>query len=521
MAILLAKKGWWCRVKNKALLVVLLIALSIFSTQTLYSEANTAILEVSTDNIYLVVGQENSIAINLKNNGDYKLHDIEAFLTSTTPGLSVLQDAHKVYTEIGKEKTKTYEPILYVDQNLELGSYTLTLTIIYRRFGAIQDSTITVPIGLVLSEGYIPKIKYTSDQTDIKAQAGSENIVTYRFSNNWEETLYDLEFTLNSNSIYFSIVDGLSHSIKYMNVSEEILLQPTLSVLDGTPLTAYTITGIVTYRDEVGNRYHQVFSLPLIVDSAGSAENTIITIRNMDIIQGQVRPGDIFELQIGIKCSGAEAYDLLSSINFGSFGLISPLSPTVTSLGDLSEDETKTVAYSLLASGDITAGQHPVTITISYTDSKGLPKTFSETLTIMVDGLIEFELLDTAAPTYYSGEVGEAEADLLLIGTEGVQFVSIELIEDDKIDLVSGSEEYIGAVDPDSPIPFDISFKIQENADEGPHDMKLRINYRDHLNKEHSEELSLTVNIGSGQRPEENSSGRRGIIGWLLRLIGR
>jgi hypothetical protein len=102
-----------------------------------------------------------------------------------------------------------------------------------------------------------------------------------------------------------------------------------------------------------------------------------------------------------------------------------------------------------------------------------------------------------------------------------VQFVSIELIEDDKIDLVSGSEEYIGAVDPDSPIPFDISFKIQENADEGPHDMKLRINYRDHLNKEHSEELSLTVNIGSGQRPEENSSGRRGIIGWLLRLIGR
>jgi uncharacterized membrane protein len=219
MAILLAKKGWWCRVKNKALLVVLFIALSIFSTQTLYSEANTAILEVSTDNIYLVVGQENSIALNLKNNGDYKLHDIEAFLTSTTPGLSVLQDAHKVYTEIGKEKTKTYEPILYVDQNLELGSYTLTLTIIYRRFGAIQDSTITVPIGLVLSEGYIPKIKYTSDQTDIKAQAGSENIVTYRFSNNWEETLYDLEFTLNSNSIYFSIVDGLSHSIKYMNVS--------------------------------------------------------------------------------------------------------------------------------------------------------------------------------------------------------------------------------------------------------------------------------------------------------------
>ena len=150
-------------------------------------EGASAILEVSTDDIYLTAGQENQITINLENNGDYKIFDVEAFLTSTIPGISILSDAHKVYTEIPKEKSKSYNPIIHVDQNVELGSYSLSLTILYRRFGALQDSSINVLIGLVVSEGYIPKIRFSSSQGSVKVKSGTENQISFQFNNNYVE----------------------------------------------------------------------------------------------------------------------------------------------------------------------------------------------------------------------------------------------------------------------------------------------------------------------------------------------
>jgi hypothetical protein len=182
--------------------------------------------------------------------------------------------------------------------------------------------------------------------------------------------------------------------------------------------------------------------------------------------------------------------------------------------------ETSQVSYRLLASGDIPAGQYPIITTISYTNSKGMPSQLTETLTVRVEGLIDFEILDAPSLKLREGEVGELEADLLLIGTESVQFVSIEVLENDVIERVSGSTEYIGAVDPDSPIPFDLNYRVREDASNGEHDIDLRVLYRDHLNREHYEELSLNLEISeqSGEQPQEPNN--TGIWLWLRRIFG-
>jgi hypothetical protein len=200
-------------------------------------------------------------------------------------------------------------------------------------------------------------------------------------------------------------------------------------------------------------------------------------------------------------------------------GSISPLSPTTISIGDLNAGETKQVSYNLLAGGDISAGQYPLTSVISYTDSKGFTKTFSETLTIMISGLIEFELLDVSPHFIEIGETTEIEADLLLVGTESVQFVSVEVIEDDVFKQVSGSEEYIGAIDPDSPIPFDLNFRIEDETEPGDYEMKINIQFRDHLNRLHKEMIGLEVSVIEGSEINE-SEGLDGIIFWLRRILG-
>jgi hypothetical protein len=504
---------------KKRIITFLLITLLVVTSDFNPIKGATAILEVSTEDIYLTAGQENLFTIHLKNNGDYKIFDVEAFLSSNIPGISILSDAHKVYQEIGKEKKKSYTTTIYVDQNVELGSYTLSLSIIYQKFGAVQDSSITVPIGLVVSEGYIPKIRFGSEQENVKVKSGTENKIYFVFDNNYDEDLLDLSFSLTSSSTYISIVEGVNFFYEGLGSRESVILTPIISILEGTPLGVYNINAIVTYRDSENNRYHQLFSLPINIDRAGAARNTIITLKGMKISPSAIRPGDVFDLSLIIECSSADAFDILASTSFDSMGSISPLSPTTISIGDLNAGETKQVSYNLLAGGDISAGQYPLTSVISYTDSKGFTKAFSETLTIMISGLIEFELLDVSQPFIEIGAIAEIEADLLLVGTESVQFVSVEVMEDDVFKQVSGSEEYIGAIDPDSPIPFDLNFRIADVTEPGDYEMKISIKFRDHLNRVHEELMGLEVTVIEGS-DINGSEGLGGIIFLLRRILG-
>lgn len=505
--------------KTRKISLILIIATLMATQINLVNAADSAIMEISTDNVNLVAGQENVISINMKNTGDYKLFDVEAFLTSDVTGINILSESHKVFGEIEEGKTERYDPIIFIAEDVELGVYSVVLTVNYGRFRYEQGSQVVIPVSLIVDESYIPKIKFTPSQESIKVKSGTENEVVFTFTNNWNQNITDLDLTLSSSTSSITITEGINTMVGDLLVGESVDIVPTVSITEGTILGTYTLSASASYKDSEGTRYYQTYDLPLNLDSASAVRNTIITIDSMEVLQESIQPGDIFTISLSIKCSGADAYNLLSSINFAPTSMISPVSPTIVSLGDLEVDDTVVASYQLLASGDISAGQYAVPSTISYTNSKGLPGTLSESFTILVDGLIDFDLLDIPTEMIPAGETSELEADLLLIGTESVQFVSIGVVEDGVIERVSGSDEYIGAVDPDSPIPFDIKYKVKEGVQQGTHDLKLNVQYRDHLNKEHSELLELGIDIGEEAEdlPQSESGG---IWVWIRRLLG-
>ena len=490
----------------------------IVSTQMMFVDAKTPILEVSASNIYLQAGQENHIQIRFKNTGDSSIYNIEALLVSETPGLSVITDTQKVFNEISREKTKTYEPTLYVDQNLDLGAYTLTLTVIYRRFGTELDTVITVPVSVVVNKAYVPKVKYRGTQNE-GVSTGSEQTVEYMFESNFDGTLHDLEFTLSSQVSSIFLLEGLNYYFTELQANDKIILKPTVSILEGTPLLPYTLTATLSYTDAEENRYHQTFAIPLNVDSSKGSEVTILTVKEMTILDNHVQPGDIFDVEFEFSCSGADAYELMATLGFDPLSPVSSVSPTSIYVGDISKEQTKTVRYSLLLDGATSAGQYPVYISVSYTDSRGLPGAVTETLTLLAEGLIDYELLDISTGDIYPGGEFEMEADLLLVGTESVEFVSIELVEDTIFKRTQGSEEYIGAVDPDSPIPFDLDFKVDELTELGTYSMELKVHYRDHLNREHEVELDLPITVA--EIVAENGNKKKGgFFDWLYSLLG-
>ncbi|RLI02634.1 hypothetical protein DRO31_03680 [Candidatus Bathyarchaeota archaeon] len=505
--------------KNKRIIQILLL-LTIFSTTIVHVQASDSpILQVSAKNIYLKAGQENAIKIILKNTGDYNIYDVEAFLSSSTTGLTVISEANKVVTEIRADKSRNYEPTIYVDQSLALGAYTLSLTVTYGRSGSVSEDSLTVPIGVYVSEAFRPSLVYSPTLEDIEVKAGATNDVSFMFSNIDNETITDVNVVLSSSISSITITENVVMSINEIASGDSFSVNPKLSIIEGTTLGVYSITAGVSYKDTDGNRFHQMFSLPVNVASSAAVRNTRVTIEEIEVLEGTILPGDIFTVELTIKCSGAAAYELLGTLNFASNSPVSPVSPSVISLGDLDADETSKATYSLLASGSIEAGQYLVTAIISYTNSRGTIQSVTETITLLVDGLVDFRLLDTESIMVYPGTTDEFEADILLIGTESVEFVSISLEENAVFKRVQGSEEYIGAIDPDSPIPFDLLYKVDENTEPGTHQMTLLIKYRDHLNKPHETLLNVDVEISAGTVPENGEESNGGFWNWLRNLF--
>jgi len=96
------------------------------------------------------------------------------------------------------------------------------------------------------------------------------------------------------------------------------------------------------------------------------------------------------------------------------------------------------------------------------------------------------------------GETVTIEADLLLIGTESADFVQIEIAKDmseSPFLTTSESYEYIGRVDPDSPVPFDLQFTVKSDATTGDYTLPLVVTYWDEYNQERQVTIELPVMI--------------------------
>jgi len=503
------------RQRNRTIIVLFTVVLATCYTSLGIVKADS--LQITTSDTYLVAGQENQITINLKNIGDRSVVGIQSTLSSSTPGLSILEESQRAYTVLEGGKTKKYSPIIYVDKSLPLGSYTLTLMVTYQKI-TFEYVTSIVSVGVVVSEDYSHKLGLHINQDEISASAGTNNQVSYVFENVDEQGIVDVELTLSSTYPQITILGGEVTRIPSVEAGGEFTITPEVSVLQGTSLSTYSLSAILSYRDEAGDRYHQSFTLPLVVDSERPQASTIVTLKEIATMD-TVYPGEDFQVNLMVECTGADAYDLMAVLGGDVTGNLSPLSPTTLMIGDISAGETLSFSYDLLAKGNIAAGQYPLSITLTYSNNKGNPVTLTETITVQVEGLIDFQLLDIPEVSAPLGEVTELEADLLLIGTQSVEFVSIETVEDSVVSRVSGSEEYIGAVDPDSPIPFDVKFRVDPDAEKGSHELGLKVTYRDHLNREHSEDISVTIDI-IDPVPETDENNNQGILGWILSILG-
>ena len=500
--------------KKSYLIPILLVCLMAGQIMSTYADDYIPHLEVTTANT-LAAGSKGNIAINLHNGGDYDVTEIEALLTSTTPGISILSGSQKVINKIERGRSSGYEATFMVDQSVAVGAYPLTMTLSYLRAGR-GIVTVTVPLTLVVDQPSLPAVRITTSGS--KITPGVENTITLTVENMGNTSIKDVDITLASASPLLTLTDQINNYLPELKAGESTYYDVKVRALENTPIGVYSLTAQVWFMNNSGIEAKQTINVPLEVTTVVQTKSPVITITNLN--PSRVLPGERFSIDLQASCADAAVYNAKAVLSPDVKGLISPMNPTTASLGDLPVDGHAKFTYILLLSGAAVAGDIPLTVSVKYIDSKGVQGVATETITIPVENLVQFSLMEDLAITAERGSTQTLEADLLLVGTGRVEFTKIQVLPGTPVEQIAGSTEYIGAIDPDSPVPFTLKYAVSNSSTTGDYHLKLRITYLDSRNNQQNATLSVPLTVTDPSAVITTPSSDGGIWGWLKRLFG-
>jgi hypothetical protein len=389
------------------------------------------------------------------------------------------------------------------------------MTLSYLRAGR-GIVTVTIPLSIVVEKPSLPMIKITAISN--KIIPGLENNLSLKVQNIANVSTQDIDITLSSSSTLLSISDRINYQISELKPDTSVIYNVSIRALENIPIGAYSLTAQVWYIYDSGIELKQTITIPVETTTTAIARSPVISIKNLT--PRSVVPGEQFSIDIEATCADAVVYNVKAVLAPDSMGLISPVNPTTVALGDLKIGESINFTYTLLLSGSASAVNIPLSLSLKYIDSKGLSGAATETITIPVENIVKFTLMQDQIVTAERGGNTTLEADLLLIGTGRVEFAKIQIIVEGPVKQIAGSTEYIGAIDPDSPVPFTLKFALENATTLGNHQLKMKITYLNSRNVEQNSTISVPLNVINPVVKTTLVTNDGGIWGWLKRLFG-
>ncbi len=501
--------------KKSTLMVLLITCMMAGQIISIYAADYRPHLQVTTANVTFPAGSRGSMTITLRNDGNFDATEVEAILTSTTPGVTPLAGAQKVVNLVGTGTSVSYTVDVFIDQAVATGAYVLTLSLNYLR-GGVGVVTVTVPVSIIVDAPSLPSLRITPSSN--KITPGVVNTVHLTVENISPANVTSINVALSSASPLISLSETINYNISKLTKGGSMSFDVSLIVLENTPIGAYALTAQVWYVNSYGVTAKQTISIPLEVSAVAVTRIPVVVVQNM--VPGIVLPGETFTINLRVSCSGAPIYNARAVLGQDVTGLISPISQTTVSLGDLGVDGSSTVSYTMILSGSAISADIPLVVSIRYLDSKGITGTATETITIPIENLVDFRLMEDIVVSAEKGKTTTLEGDLLLVGTGKVEFASISIVSGGPVQRVTGSTEYIGAIDPDSPVPFTIRFETDADAQLGDSELLLRITYLNSRNVQENRTISVPLQIVAPSTTVTPPSDDGGLWGWLRRLFG-
>jgi hypothetical protein len=250
-------------------------------------------------------------------------------------------------------------------------------------------------------------------------------------------------------------------------------------------------------------------SVPISVQGRSS----VLSIVSATTTPSEIAPGGSATLAVRVKNAGdTQLRNVVVSLGLGGLSIAPTSTGTSQTIPSLRGGEERTIQFTLTAYPDAAVKAYQLPLNLSYQDEQGTAHAQQETIGIVINA--KPELLVYFDRTDVSKETGQGNVIIKFVnkGLSQIKLLEVQVVETPDVTVLSDSSSvYVGNIDVDDYQSADITLKVGKDTAQVP----LKVTYKDALNQDHSEEITLTV-----QRKSQNgTNGGWSWIIWALVLV--
>jgi len=329
-------------------------------------------------------------------------------------------------------------------------------------------------------------------QDPVKVEPGNYVEVRFNIENYGGNALEDFEVEILP-KFPFSLDSGERALRKYGTLSTGINSDQSLTVKWKLRVSDDAIEGDndikLRYRFK-GNEWVYSQDFQISVDT----QETILNIKKITTEPSSPMPGEPFELKILVSNEAESALrNLKFKLNSSTFVTLGSTDEQYVKVLDSGEELE--LMFNLISEGDASEVVYNVPLVMSYYDNEGN----QETKTVYF-GLILMEKPNLikgidGSEVFTTGDKGSVSISISNVGVDEVKFVELIMKESDDYKVLSSKHLYLGNIDSDDFETADFDIYLVSNGRAIP--LLFDLKYKDSLNKEYIEEVSLSLDTFS------------------------
>lgn len=482
------------------------------------SSIKPSVLELKADALSyrVTAGAENVIVVKITNIGQETLYGVDLAIVSTLPNIVILKDAAVIRSSLGPGGSMTLKPLISVGKSVPLGAYALNLNARYRDQRGVSFGT-TLNVGIVVESIVTKTFGFSLELSDYRVLAGADNPRILVVRNSGNETAFNVDLRLMSANPGIVFIGNTSILQNRLEPTQSVNISTIVSVARTTPIGTYPISISLRFQDPNGTQYADSLNTGLTVNSIEPINQGVVLVTDFETTPKTLLPGQDFSLDVSMVAQGAEVHNLkVELVQSQSIPIVS-ISPTTFYVGNVELGSQVRIHYQMQIGAHAEAQYYTLQFIASFLDEENTPGTTAQYVSLRVESVQDFQVIniDPLGTEIEAGGSTTLSADLLLIGTESARFVEISIMEESPVASVGKKSEYIGTVDPDSPVPFSLDYRVDPNATLGASVLSLRVSYWDQYNLQRESVVQIPITI-SQPVPTES----QGLTIWdLIRIL--
>jgi len=465
--------------------------ISVTNVKVRFRITGRSILEPTLSTNQLNPGEPETIQLTIKNLGSAPASSTEVWVESSSPGLAILEGGGKHFVgNIAPGSSITIPLKVLASRALADSVSSISASIIYLNshgFKVQENHRLSLKVNPLGGVGVVLDVLLENPILEPSKSSDLTIIVTNRGS----ETARDVNLEVVLSQIInppITIQEGaLAAKLGDLAPGEEKELTLKVFVNELASGKSFSIPISITYVDDEGR--HMVQRGLTITVLEESMRNRLRIYSSQYVRGGMIESANITIENI----SGGDLEDITITIS-PTVGWVTLLGPTTWNIPNLANGEKKVIELKMYVPSETSAGStigEPFNLRVraSFREPGGQVRNEEHLLGMYVKGIIDIKLQEIS--------IERLGGDLLLVGrllnegTEKASYTEVQIIGGD---LSAASISYLGDVEPNAPILFNIPIESMVKEG-GKARVTLKISYLDSLRNRGEKVIEASVNI--------------------------